>query len=331
MNLNLKKKKDIQMDKIKSRNVNHRYSRNVNRRYPKNINHKQMRNANHKRMKRVNPKRGGNVNPKQMGNLNHRYIRNNKIRRKRILVQRSLLLGCIAIFLCIIWNVTKTHETQPSKVSNPLRTSQRPTNELKDVDPVEDKTPDLNLLQIVSLEHPLQQDVNIELSSLSNGEQIATLAYDPLMKMLSDGEKQGLSFIVCSGYRSISEQTKLFNNKLQRVQNEGHTESEAYDIAKQEVAVPGSSEHHLGLTADIVSVDYQILDDAQANTPEAKWLKENCAKYGFILRYPSEGTDVTGIIFEPWHYRYVGIEAAQEIMENNYTLEEYVEKIGVEQ
>lgn len=76
------------------------------------------------------------------------------------------------------------------------------------------------------------------------------------------------------------------------------------------MAYPGTSEHNLGLAADIVAKDYQLLDDKQAETPEAKWLKENCWRYGFILRYPTDKTGETGIIFEPWHYRYVGKEAA---------------------
>ena len=90
------------------------------------------------------------------------------------------------------------------------------------------------------------------------------------------------------------------------------------------MAYPGTSEHNLGLAADIVAKDYQLLDDKQAETPEAVWLEENCWRYGFILRYPTDKTGETGIIFEPWHYRYVGKEAAREIMEQGICLEEYL-------
>ena len=92
------------------------------------------------------------------------------------------------------------------------------------------------------------------------------------------------------------------------------------------VALPGTSEHGLGLALDLISNQYSELDEKQAETKEAKWLEENCYKYGFILRYPPEKTAETGIIYEPWHYRYVGQEAAKEIMESGVTLEEYLEE-----
>ena len=111
---------------------------------------------------------------------------------------------------------------------------------------------------------------------------------------------------------------------MSRLQAEGLSYEEAYRQAGTVVAYPGTSEHNLGLAADIVAKDYQLLDDKQADTPEAKWLKENCWRYGFILRYPTDKTGETGIIFEPWHYRYVGKEAAREIMEQGICLEEYL-------
>ena len=90
------------------------------------------------------------------------------------------------------------------------------------------------------------------------------------------------------------------------------------------MAKPGTSEHQVGLALDIVSSEYQELDEAQMETEDQKWLMENSWKYGFILRYPMDKSEITGIIFEPWHYRYVGKKAAKEITEQNLTLEEYV-------
>ena len=75
----------------------------------------------------------------------------------------------------------------------------------------------------------------------------------------------------------------------------------------------------------MISNQYEELDERQEGTPEAKWLEENCAKYGFILRYPPEKTQITGIIYEPWHYRYVGQEHAEKIMRLGVTLEEYLQ------
>ena len=94
--------------------------------------------------------------------------------------------------------------------------------------------------------------------------------------------------------------------------------------AKKWVAVPGTSEHQLGLAVDIIDSNYGYLDDYQASMPTQKWLMEHCWEYGFILRYPEGTTEITGIIYEPWHYRYVGVEVAMEMKQLGVTLEEYL-------
>ena len=96
------------------------------------------------------------------------------------------------------------------------------------------------------------------------------------------------------------------------------------------VAQPGTSEHQTGLALDIVAAGYQILDEEQEDTAEQKWLMENSWKYGFILRYPSEKSDITGIGYEPWHYRYVGKAAAADIYRTGVCLEEYLSQEGPE-
>ena len=108
------------------------------------------------------------------------------------------------------------------------------------------------------------------------------------------------------------------------MEEEDMDRDEAEKEAARHVAVPGTSEHQLGLAVDLVDAEYPYLDDAQARTPTQRWLMEHCHEYGFILRYPTGTTDITGIIFEPWHYRYVGMEVAREIMERGITLEEYL-------
>ena len=109
---------------------------------------------------------------------------------------------------------------------------------------------------------------------------------------------------------------------------EGLSREEATAQAGTVVAVPGTSEHQTGLAVDLVDKSYQHLDDAQASTDVQQWLMENSWKYGFILRYPAEKSDVTGIIYEPWHYRYVGKPAAREMRELGLCLEEYIEWLG---
>ena len=117
----------------------------------------------------------------------------------------------------------------------------------------------------------------------------------------------------------------LYEDKIARLIDEGVDPAEAPAIAAQSVAVPGTSEHQLGLALDIVDYYYPLLNEAQEDTYTQQWLMEYSWLYGFILRYPNGTTDITGIIYEPWHYRYVGEEAAKEIHELGVTLEEYLE------
>ena len=151
-----------------------------------------------------------------------------------------------------------------------------------------------------------------------------TRAADALEKMLKDCRAEGLDPLICSAYRTQELQEQLFSNQVNSYTYQGYSYEEAVELAKKSVAYPGTSEHQLGLAVDIVSLHYQILDEGQLKTAEQQWLMKNCWKYGFILRYPSEKTAIIGVIFEPWHYRYVGVEAAKEITEKGITLEEYL-------
>lgn len=179
-------------------------------------------------------------------------------------------------------------------------------------------------LTLVNATHPMAEGYRPRVSEIENNYYFDSRAVGELQQMLADGRKEGLDFWICSAYRTMEKQTDLYNNKVSRLQAEGLSYEEAYRQAGTVVAYPGTSEHNLGLAADIVAKDYQLLDDKQAETPEAVWLEENCWRYGFILRYPTDKTGETGIIFEPWHYRYVGKEAAREIMEQGICLEEYL-------
>lgn len=151
---------------------------------------------------------------------------------------------------------------------------------------------------------------------------------DALLQMLLDCEAAGCTPWVCSAYRDVDHQRDLFDNKILRVIYSGTRPSEAYDVAARSVAVPGTSEHHLGLAVDIVDYYYPDLTEYQESTATQKWLMEHAWEYGFILRYPNGTTDLTGIIYEPWHYRYVGLFAAQEINERGIVLEEYIELLN---
>ncbi len=183
-------------------------------------------------------------------------------------------------------------------------------------------------LILVNPENSVPDEYVLSLKELPNGLYFDSTAYDSLLRMLADGEKEGIKFVINSAYRSKDYQQMLFNNQIASWEANGYSTEQARIKAAQVVAVPGTSEHQLGLAADIVGTDYQILDDNQAYTAAQQWLMKNCSRYGFILRYPYGTTEITGIIYEPWHYRYVGVEVAEYITENNITFEEYYDLMG---
>ena len=179
-------------------------------------------------------------------------------------------------------------------------------------------------LRLVNANYELPADFAVETADVE-GYLFDARAADALQSMLDGGRAAGVDLILTSAYRTYDYQQGLFQNKVQRVMAErGISQAEAEPIAAEEVARPGMSEHCLGLAVDIITSDYTTLDYGFAQTDAAKWLYEHCAEYGFILRYPEDKTDITGIIYEPWHFRYVGEEAAAYIMENGLTLEEFL-------
>ena len=153
----------------------------------------------------------------------------------------------------------------------------------------------------------------------------ADVGFDDLIKMMDDARSQGASLILVSSTRTTAEQTALFNNKVNRVMaaNPSYTRKQAEIEAAKAVAIPGTSEHQLGL-----AVDFNSTEDSFRYTKEYKWLQENCYKYGFIYRYPDDKQATTGIIPEPWHYRYVGKDNAKKIYDSGLVFEEYLANNG---
>ena len=179
-------------------------------------------------------------------------------------------------------------------------------------------------LTLVNDTNPMQEGYVPELTKVVGEYQVDSRIAEPLKQMLADAKKDGMKLSVCSAYRSVEKQKELYNLYMGNEVRSGKNYWQALEETTKSTAYPGKSEHSLGLAVDIVSVKYTALDEKQKDTPEAKWLAKNCYKYGFILRYPVDKTDITGIIYEPWHYRYVGKEDAKKIMERGITLEEYL-------
>lgn len=180
-------------------------------------------------------------------------------------------------------------------------------------------------LRLVNRWNPLPEDYEIQLAEVPGGQQVDARIYDALMELLNAATEAELGPIVVAGYRTQEKQQSIYDEKLQSYLDQGYSQEEAVAQTEQWVALPGTSEHQLGLAVDLVDASYQVLDEAQASTPAQQWLMAHCWEYGFILRYPAEKQDITGIIYEPWHYRYVGRDHAQAIRQSGQCLEEFLQ------
>lgn len=138
-------------------------------------------------------------------------------------------------------------------------------------------------------------------------------------RMYTAAQKEGINLAPCSGYRSYELQERNYNRKVEFFESQGYPTEEAKVKAATIIMPPGSSEHNLGYAMDIVCVEEWF-----EGTPEFQWLQENAADYGFILRYPKDKQDITKVIYEPWHWRYVGVELAKELKSSGLVLEEYM-------
>lgn len=256
-------------------------------------------------------------------------MQQNQTSKKTLYLQVSPRLLCIMLAIAFLLGVGLTLLIMPSGADDVPETTAAPeTTEPPTEAPTEPPyigtLPDLSdpLLLLVNREHPLSSSYVPELKTLTNGLSVDTRCYDDLAAMLEAGEKAGLSFIVCSAYRTYDEQEELFDEDVQALIDEGKSREQAEQEVQKYTMPAGCSEHGTALAVDIVAESNQRLDETQKDTVEQQWLRLHCTEYGFVLRYPSEKSDVTGIAYESWHYRYVGREAAAFMAKNDLTLEE---------
>lgn len=182
-------------------------------------------------------------------------------------------------------------------------------------------------LVLVNKQHPVPDDYTFTLGTITGSMKCDVRIIDELMAMLEAAKADGIDLMICSPYRDYNRQTVLFNRKIDYYMDRGYSYMEAYKISSITVTVPGASEHQIGLALDIVSNTYTSLDTGFGKTDAGIWLREHGYEYGFILRYPLGKEYITGIQYEPWHYRYVGKEAATAIMKRRITLEEFLEDL----
>ena len=181
-------------------------------------------------------------------------------------------------------------------------------------------------LLLANAENPLPQDWSIQTEEVQNGYEMDKRAAPAMREMIQAAKEDGVELMLCSAYRSIEKQQQLFDRSQQAYMAQGMSEDEAYAKTATETAIPGTSEHQTGLAADIVTPTYQMLDAGFADTPAGQWLSEHAAEYGFVLRYPQDKQEVTGIIYESWHYRFVGKTHAKLMKESGLCLEEYLQQ-----
>lgn len=228
----------------------------------------------------------------------------------------ALIVGAVFIVKgCKKGETLPADDQQEQQTDTPEENTQEPPVNVDD-----------ELLTVVNPWNPLPEDWVCDLVTLSDGRRVDSRCYEAFEEMMAACRDAGYAPFLCSAYRTQETQQSLYDNKVQRLMNSGMGEEEAKVEAAKAVAIPGTSEHQLGLAVDIVDANMQDLTDEQENTETQKWLMANSWRYGFIHRYPNDKTDITGIIYEPWHYRYVGKAAAQDIFNRDITLEEYVGK-----
>lgn len=171
-------------------------------------------------------------------------------------------------------------------------------------------------LVLVNASNPLPDGFSVETADVGGGHSVDKRIADSLNAMLEDCKRAGYHPFIRSSFRTRDEQQQILNERVELYREAGYSEEDALSAALQWVALPGTSEHELGLAVDINDEE----DDEGMHT----WLASNAHQYGFILRYPLDKVDVTGISNEPWHYRYVGKQAADEIYQTGEALEEYL-------
>ena len=170
---------------------------------------------------------------------------------------------------------------------------------------------------LASASSPIGDYAPPQLVTVENGQQFDSRAAVSLQNFISAARAEGLSVCLSSAYRDYYSQQYLYNRKVEQLGGD--------KAAAARIVLPaGTSEHQLGLCADITDQYYDVKTEALEDTALFQWMQEHCAEYGFVVRYPKDKQDITGVMYEPWHFRYVGEEAAQYMVDHNLCLEEFL-------
>ena len=248
--------------------------------------------------------------------------------RKRKLNKKRVALVAI-IFILIIMGIVKLFQKEESvetssndsttQVSTVDQSIEKPIEYPLQEQPKEKKEITDWRLTLANYENILPDNFQVEVEEIADDRLFDARAIDDLKKMINAMGRDGIANIwVQSAYRSVERQKELYDNSVQKYLKQGKTQEEAERLTDEYINKPGASDHNLGLAVDFNNVDNKFED-----LDGFKWLQKNAENYGFILRYPKDGTLKTGYGYEPWHYRYVGLDAAKTIYEEKITFEEY--------
>ncbi len=178
---------------------------------------------------------------------------------------------------------------------------------------------------IVNKELRLPEDYSIELDTVQGKYEMEKTAAYFCRQMIAAAKEDGISLKILSAYRTVKYQERLFERNLESRMDSGMTYEEAYADVSVNIAPPGGSEHNAGLAVDIITEDDWDTYEGFEDTEEFAWLRENAADFGFIMRYHKGKEHITGYIYEPWHYRYVGVKYARTLQDSGLCMEEYFE------
>lgn len=181
------------------------------------------------------------------------------------------------------------------------------------------------LLTLVDREHPVEDDYNVEFTLIGEGQMVDSRCVDDLEAMMIDCRRAGGRPEVTASFRTWGAQERAYEEALAPLLESGLSREQAEQRLERKIEQPGCSEHQLGLAIDFAEQGSDLPQDLQSATTTIRWLQDHCWRYGFILRFPADKTEITGMDCRPWHYRYVGRAAAEQIHELGLSLEEYID------
>lgn len=182
-------------------------------------------------------------------------------------------------------------------------------------------------LVLVNPQHPVPDDWSVDLAMTRYGYEVDSRITDAVDELMNAAADDGVTLLICYGYRTLEQSRQLFEKQVNKQLSYGLSQEAAVAEAKRWVAPPGTSDHHTGLALDIVTPSHQVLNHEFADTDAGIWLAAHGWEHGFVIRFPENKQDITGITYEPWHLRYVGNEHAAAMHENDECLEEYVARL----